>query len=660
MRILLKNLELENFKGVKKFSLDARGQNVAIYGDNATGKTTLFDGFNWLLFDKDSSDSSKFQLKTVDADGNVQHHLDHSVKASFLVDNRTLELQKVYREKWTKRRGSATSEFSGHTADYFIDSVPAQKKEFDAKVAELVSGKEELFKLLTSPIYFNEVFNWKKRRNTLLKICGDLTDAEVIASNKNLAELPNFLGDHSIEDLRKIIASKRATINKELEKIPVRIDEAEHTKPDLDGLNEQELQQRIDQLRAAVDAADEEISRIRSGGEIEAKQNEKLKIEGKQQVLRNSFQKGVHEEIDRKRSEYYDLKMQVDKDMRRIDLLKSDIQSNKKRISTYEEEAASLRTEWASENAHMFEFDGETTCPTCGQELPEDNIETAKEHAMSEFNRLKAQKLENIQKRGQARMADVSSMNKENATAFAEIKTLEAHTAVIQPDMDVLKTKIDELTAGTTSIMDDPEFQKTEQEIKAIEDEIKAIQFSKDDALLEASGKKQELKKQLNESETNILRFDSVRRIDKRIGELEAKEKALNKEFEELEKQLYLTEEFIKTKVNLLEEKINSKFKMARFKLFEEQINGGLNEACETTYNGVPYNALNNAARINIGLDIINTLSEFYGLSAPIFIDNREAVTKLVDVDAQIISLIVSEQDKKLRIETAAEMEAAI
>jgi len=107
----------------------------------------------------------------------------------------------------------------------------------------------------------------------------------------------------------------------------------------------------------------------------------------------------------------------------------------------------------------------------------------------------------------------------------------------------------------------------------------------------------------------------------------------------------------MRTKVNLLEEKINSKFKYARFKLFKDQINGGLEETCETLYEGVPYSSgLNNAARINVGLDIINTLNDYYGISAPIFVDNAEAVTELIETDSQLISLVVSKKDKQLRV----------
>jgi hypothetical protein len=146
---------------------------------------------------------------------------------------------------------------------------------------------------------------------------------------------------------------------------------------------------------------------------------------------------------------------------------------------------------------------------------------------------------------------------------------------------------------------------------------------------------------------------------EKRITELKAEEEKLAAEYEKLEGELFLTEEFIRTKVNMLEERINSKFKFARFKLFNQQINGGLEECCETLGNGVPYSAgLNNAARINVGLDIINTLSAFYEFEAPIFIDNSEAITKLTKVNAQVIRLVVSEPDKSLRVEHQNSKEA--
>jgi DNA repair exonuclease SbcCD ATPase subunit len=650
-RIELKSLELSNFKGVKHFVLDANGANVNAFGDNATGKTTIFDAFTWLLFDKDSQDKKDFQLKTVDVNGIEQHHLDHSVSGKFLVDGRPIELQKIFKEKWTKKRGSATSEFSGHTNDYFVSGVPAKKKEFDETVSDLVSGNENLFKLITSPTYFNEQLTWKQRRKVLLSVCGDLTDEDVIAGNHNLADLPNILNGHDIEDLRKILAAKRKEINQELDRIPIRIDEATKSKPELDGQSEADLKAKTVDLQEAINAVDDEIATIRSGGEIDKKRNEIRKIEGKKLEVRNNFQKGIHEEIDERRSEYYTEKGDHDKYIRTIADRKEEITSNERRIKKNEEKAEELRLNWASEDAKQFEFTGETVCAACGQELPADRVEDAKTHAEAEFNRIKAQKLEEIQRQGKELVEEIKRLNKANEENTVDVAQFGESADVAKQIMDKLQEQIDKLNAGTKSIMDDPEYQETQKQIKALELEIKDLQASTDDAIMTENEKKRTLKGQLASTETALLKFDSVRRIDKRIVDLEEQEKRLAKEFERTEYELNLTEEFIKTKVNLLEERINSKFKMARFKLFAEQINGGLNEVCETTYQGVPYNALNNAAKINVGLDIINTLSEFKGLSAPIFIDNREAVTKLIDIDAQIISLIVSEQDKQLRVE---------
>ena len=121
-------------------------------------------------------------------------------------------------------------------------------------------------------------------------------------------------------------------------------------------------------------------------------------------------------------------------------------------------------------------------------------------------------------------------------------------------------------------------------------------------------------------------------------------------EIANIEKTQYTIENFIKLKVDTIENRINEKFSLVKFKLFEDQINGGQVETCEALVNGVPFSSLNTASKINAGIDIINTLCEFYNVSAPIFIDNRESVVKLLDSNSQIINLIVSESDKKLRI----------
>ncbi len=117
-----------------------------------------------------------------------------------------------------------------------------------------------------------------------------------------------------------------------------------------------------------------------------------------------------------------------------------------------------------------------------------------------------------------------------------------------------------------------------------------------------------------------------------------------------------MCDEFIKTKVKLMESSINSKFKYVKFRFFKTQVNGGIDEDCEALVDGVPFSTnLNSGAKINAGIDIINTLANYYGIKAPIFIDNRESTTKLIDTESQIVNLVVSSSDKKLRIKNDTE-----
>ncbi|RME62432.1 MAG: hypothetical protein D6778_11200, partial [Nitrospirae bacterium] len=158
------------------------------------------------------------------------------------------------------------------------------------------------------------------------------------------------------------------------------------------------------------------------------------------------------------------------------------------------------------------------------------------------------------------------------------------------------------------------------------------------------------LEAEIREVESKLASLDVVKKAKARIEDLKAEERELAEAFEDIQEQIYLLEEFTRKKVTLIEERVNETFSLTRFKLFEEQINGGLKETCEVTYNGVPYRNLNNGMRINIGLDVINTLSRYHGVSVPVWIDNAESVTSLINTNGQIIRLVVSEQDKALRI----------
>jgi len=198
---------------------------------------------------------------------------------------------------------------------------------------------------------------------------------------------------------------------------------------------------------------------------------------------------------------------------------------------------------------------------------------------------------------------------------------------------------------------EDPHIVKMSVLKNTIQDEINNLVKGNYDYIVTIEDEIERIDKIIDLLNKDILQLDTNQRVDKRVVELKNQERILASEFENLESDLFVIETFIRTKVSMLEEKINSKFKHATFRMFTEQINEGLTECCDTTFNGVPYNSLNNGARINIGLDICNTLAEHFRVTLPVFLDNSEAVTEMFETSAQQIKLFVSKKDKVLRIE---------
>jgi energy-coupling factor transporter ATP-binding protein EcfA2 len=646
----LLRLSLHNFKGVRQFTLELPGgQDVSVLGDNATGKTTLFDAFTWLLFDKDSANRKDFQIKTLNANGQVAHGLEHEVEAVFSLGERKTSLRKVYAEKWTKQRGMAEKQFTGHETSYYVDGVPVKKQEYEAKIARIVD--EKVFRLLSDPAYFNEVLHWEERRRILLEICGDVSDSDVIAANSKLSELTKVLGEHTLDDHHKIIKARRGDINKELEKIPVRIAEAQRALPDVSAVKPDVLKDDIAKARAARQNKQEQIARAEAGGAIAEKQSEVVKIQSRMLDLESAARRQADEALGKKRIQLRDAQSTASG-------LEWDVRQSNQEATRYAEDASRLagqiedvRNQWYAVDGQEFTYSAETVCPTCGQSLPEDTVEAARDKALSEFNLSKSKRLESITADGLALRIRKERAEAQAQTAREKGEASQKRLDDVRRDIAGLETALDEALAQQVDVTKTPDYADLVSQKDALTKEIADLKAGSQSTVAALRNEVATLEQAIQSLEYSRLKLDQRNIGEQRIAELQTQEKVLAGEYERLEREMYLTEEFIRCKVRMLEERINSRFRYATFKLFEQQVNGALSECCETLYNGVPYNSnLNRGARINVGLDIINALSQHYGFSAPIFVDNREAVTKLLATDAQVISLVVSEPDKTLRI----------
>lgn len=631
----LTKLELLNFKGLKSFTINLNG-DVVIRGDNATGKTTVFDSVCWLLFGKDSLDRADFEIKTLDG-GEPIHKVNHEVTGTFTLDEGgTVELKRVYREKYSSPRGGEVT-LTGHTTDYFVDGVPKKEKEYKEIVSSLVD--ESIFKLITNPLYFNETYAWQNRRKLLLEMCGDIDDISVINSRDDLRRLAELLEGRTVDDHRKVVAAKKTAINKELDMIPVRIDEAMRNKPEI-ASDKAKLIRDIETLSAGIDEVEKQKAIIQNGFSSTEKESKIRDIKRQLEVQSSKVLSDYHKQKQRLRDEYEDsltkLKMvEVDRDRcaDRRDELNKEIERESKRIAT-------LQSEFDTFNAQQF---NKESCPTCGQALPAD-----KQAALeAEFNTNKSKKLEEWKGLIESAVKLKENYEEQQEIMVSKIDNL---TTEVSQYSDAYNVKFKEYESySEPNLEDDPVYAdlKAQLFLLEIDDEPGADteELTKlDEELSSMKSKKAAL-------ETELNKFKLIDDINHRILELENQQQKLVAEKNALDEASFLMDEFIKAKVNMLEENINSRFKLARFKMFNVMLNGNVEECCETTYKGVPYRSMNNAARINVGLDIINALTSYYKVNAPVFIDNAEAVTEFVPVNSQTIKLIVDESKPQLTVE---------
>jgi DNA repair exonuclease SbcCD ATPase subunit len=642
----LQKLVLKNFKGLRDFKFFPMGDDASIYGDNGTGKTTVMDAFVWLLTDKDSLNSANFGIKTL-AGGAPISNIEHEVEGVFDVDGREITLRKVFSEKFTKKRGSAQADFTGHTTDYFVNGVPVKLKGFQEKIAEI--ARPELFRLLTSPRYVNEEMKWDQRRRLLIEVCGDVSDADVIATNPGeFARIPAWTDKKTVDEYRQEIAYRKTGINKELTAIPVRIDELSKTLPAGDHVGDtNKLIADKAALESSLAVLRNELSMIESGGAVGIKKKEILDLQNQIQALEAAHKKAVEAVMDKRLAAEREAEGVAFTAKQKALGISSDIGQVDIEIKALTSAVEALRKKWHEENGKVFTPpEVSATCPTCGQSIPESQIEETIKTAQADFNRIKAGLLESIQRSGKEHSEKLSAVNAREAELIKSLKEQDARSTLAKEAH--LKT-IKALTEPA-GIPEPGEIYSLKAKALRLDAELGELAIGGHDAAAEVYAQIEAATVSIDTINKALAEIETAGKTRERITELMADEKRLAGEYEQLEADLHILEEFTRAKCGMLTDRINSKFKITRWKLFEEQINGGLKDCCIATVGGVPYGDLNNAARINAGLDCINALSAYHGVSLPVFIDNAESIVETLQASGQMIRLVVSAADKTLRV----------
>lgn len=629
-------LTLENFKGTKSFTLDLPGgTDIAAYGSNHCGKTTLADAYYWLLLGKNSEGKADFKLKTHGTTG-----LDYAVSGIFVHNGQEVTLRRVLKENWVRKNGEDHSELKGHKTEYFINDVPKGEGEYKKFLTEFLGVDEKTLYLLTDPRMFSEKLKDSERRDILLeRFAAGLSDQAILNSQEELKPLLESLGYMSIDDYTEKLKSQRRRINQQLEAIPNRMDEAERAKPEAKFTKADRT--RLKELLARKVELEQNIQQVKNG-EISISLREQL-ARIKESIAKAKLAytaKFLHgnDEIEKQaanvRSELQSVRnqrMTLDRKMRERETF----------INDCEKELPDLRKEW--QTVYAQDFTGGCICPACGQALPEEQVK----EAQKQFKLHRAEKLDAIDKKGkelvQTKEEFTIALNQEKE----ELQRMDLKIKDLQNQLEQL----------SKAIITPPPFEESREYTKLAEEQSRLeseLQESVQNMGEQVDGYRQKLAEISSEMEEIKQREAAQKMVEaqeKRMEELKEEERKLGIQLSECEHMLSLAGKFVTVKAEAVEDRVNSAFHNVRWKLFEQQVNGGIKPCCKAMVHDVDYANLSNSEKVNAGLDIIQGLGKQIGFQPPVWVDNGESTTSFLPIDAQLIRLNVSEQDEQLRVE---------
>lgn len=667
-KILIDKICLRYFKGVENKEI-VLGDNInVIKGRNGIGKSTIADAISWVLFGTNQSGATKFGIKTKDKDGREIEDVAHSVEISLSVQDEQEGLTcYVLTRTLTETRkddGSVTNNYT-YKVNGEVETAGDFKKTVDAICPE------EVFRLCSSPYSFTQM-DWSEQRKRLNEMFGVPSVEDVTGGDKKYDVITELLEKEDIDKVLKHLNYKRKEVQKSLDEVPVRLEALKNVLPKAEDWAD--IEKQIKEKGQEIAATRKSLNTIDNGGAdlIRKQQNiSTLNLDHKRKrIMEESAQRKLGEIIKTNAEAKTACKTAVAEAEQNIEDLKQKLKSFDRalekcdaRFNELEAAKADGTEKWKLITARTWEWnEDDAFCPTCKQALPEDQVQKIMEESKKAFLSSQAADLKELGNDA-AKIKEEVKKCEENAEYFkteqkatqtlldkAETALNEARKALEEQTM-----KEQEKVSVETLLAEKPEYKQVCDRIKKIEaeqDKPADEGMSEEDKKLKA-----DLEKKLEdlESEREVLASrlavkEQWEKVNAQMVGLQEDRAQWKEQIDSLDEKIKAASDFQKRSCEVLEENVNRRFKMVKWKMFRRQLDGTDKPWCECSVDGVPYSDLNTAAKINAGLDITNVLKRYYGVDVPCVIDNAETVLEPLYDGGQQIRLTVTE-DEEMKIE---------
>lgn len=655
--IRIVRMMLTNFKGIRSIEVNFNPEVTNISGDNATGKTSMMDAFLWCLFGKDSQNRSDFNIKTLDAEGKAFPKLEHEVVVVLSVDGIETVFRRCYKENWVKKRGTTKEVMDGHKVDYYVDDVPLGKGEYDSKVSAICP--EQLFRQITNPAYFPSLKMQEQRRMLFEIVGGDITNNDVFdelitVGNKELfLPLINALNSgKTLDDYKRQIVSQKNKIKGEVADIPGRIEENNRNMPEPEDwvalasdieIKENQIKE-YDSLIADRSKADEEEAARRRVIRNQIDEKYERIEEVRRQVKRSSNVEHDNWYSDLLAKESSISNMNTD-----IRYLENKLLTLNNSLTEYQSQKSKLLEEYSAINSKQFVADNShLVCPTCNRAFEGEDYNRKLQEMQDAFQTNRSLCLNHNIKKGTALKARIEELQKQVHDIELAIKEKKNLLSTLEGEKQQLQNLEPKAVDVIVLIEKNAEYISLKKEVETLEASLKMAYTPAD--VSEHINSKKALQSDIYALKERLDKRKLIERTQQRINELQSQLSTMQQQVADFEQIEATILDFMKSKVALVDKRINSAFSYVQFRMFDTQVDGTEFDTCECMVDGTPYSDLNTAAKMNAGIDIINAICRAKGVTAPIWLDNRESVCNLIPCKSQIINLFV-ERGAKLTIQ---------